>query len=214
MSINEHFDKGEQARITEALQSLVKAHSKAFFPSYKIEWKPIKKPGPHGTERIHNPHPTWDCLATIYDSTLYSSFHYLKDAIDKQLGEMLANWPEENPAPEKINDLKFAITGVLNEAGPDWTELKKFNPEPNQSMPQCYSWDLPQFDEILRTFKAKSHTTLGKEGRPACLTYSILSQFLGITPDEIGNLVTSYERAKDPLKIANVARRKRKFSSK
>ncbi len=211
-SINEFFDKGEQARITEALQSLVKAHSKAFFPSYKIEWKPIKKPGRHGTERIHNPHPTWDCLTTIYDSTLYSSFHYLKAAIVNQLGEKLANWPEK-PDSEKINDLKFAITWVLNEAGPDWTGLKKFNPESKQSMPQCYSWDLPQFDEILRTFQTTNETTLGKEGRPACLTYSILGQFLGITPDEIRNLVNYYERSKDPLKTANVASRKQKSSS-
>ncbi len=206
-----------QNRIAKGLESLIEAHVNSFWPFCRIQFNHYK--GKWHSGYYNNPYPTRGANV-IPHWALYNNITYLREAIvnHSDLTKKLANLPVK-PDIKKINDLKKVITWVLNKAGPDWSGLQKDIPEPDQSTkpsspksakpkdfyfppdwPQCYYWDLPQFDEILRTFTTTSQSPLGKDGRPACLTYLIFGQLLDKKPSQIQNVVITFRRSPFPAR--------------
>jgi len=212
----------EVDEVEKYLRLLLEAHAHSIFRYERIQWKPLKKPGPIGG--LKNPHPTSEPWTQFIDAqTIYSEYEFLKELIDKsiQIPSVV------NPSKQTIESINLQAMKVLEESQIHWSGLHQlisdgpaFDPnKPKPTDPQkrhamLFSWlmrskdkwePLDLEDDIINMCSGKDMCSsrienTKKDGKPAYLAYSILGGLLDVPPEKIKDVIVNYHRKQPPSK--------------
>lgn len=212
----------EVDEVIRYLRLLLEAHANSIFRYDRIEWKPLKKPGPIGG--LKNPHPTSDPWTQFIDAqTIYSDYKYLKELIDKsiQIPSVV------KPNKQRIERLNLQAMKVLEESQIHWSGLHQLIPDgpafdpkkpeptdPKKRHAMLFFWLMRSKDQwepldlendIINMCSGKD-TCSGRiektkrDGKPAYLAYSILGGLLDVPPEKIKDVIVNYHRKQPPSK--------------
>ena len=170
-------------------RSLIAAHAIGVLPGLQIKWE--LKGGKSGPKAgIANPHPVPRHPEEFIEAERVCFDHY-----SLQNGFKAQNIDWKRAAKE---DIKQAVTEVLNESGLDWSARRE-TASLDEPISATYHWTLPKLDDAIQKMCANKMDRAGKDGKRAFLAYSVLGDLLDVTPEIVRDTVDNYRRTLPPF---------------